>query len=366
MAKRGKKHMFAIVHDHLVQRGGAERVVPVIAAALDAAPVHTALHEPSLTHAEVAEIEVRAGPLNRVRWLRFNHRWAFPLLASEFWSKRPAAEVTLFSTVGWAHLARARGRSVAYWYAPARWLYEIDLYVGTGLKGRAVRSLAPILEKVDRRAVSRIGKHLAISTSVAQRLRDVYGVEATVVHPPVTFQGQPEPMVNIEPGYFLAVSRLLSYKNIDVVIAAMRHLPDRKLVVVGVGPEQDRLEAMAGDNVTFVGQVSDDQLAWLYQSCTGLVTVAYEDFGLTPLEAGLFGKPSVALEEGGFLDTIIDGSTGLFVRDLDPRDLAMTMEKLESSHWDGDLIRRHARRFSVEGFMRNIRAHCQGEQIDQS
>ncbi|MCP5030699.1 MAG: glycosyltransferase family 4 protein [Actinomycetia bacterium] len=345
---------FAVVHDHLVQVGGAERVVPVISAALDDAPVHTAFFELALTHPHLRATDVRPSILNRLGWLRRNHRWSFALLAPLFALVRPKAKTTLVSTIGWAHFARPRGATVAYWHAPARWLYDQETYVAEGWKGRIVTMLAPALRSADRRAVSRIDHHLAVSNSVSKRLREIYGIEAEVVHPPVSFNAVPEPVPDLEPGFFLVVSRLLSYKNVDVVIEAMQQLPEQRLVVAGTGPDLNRLMDLAGPNVTFTKRVSDAELAWLYQQSAGLVTVAYEDFGLTPLEAAGMGKPTVALAAGGFLDTVIEGETGLFVPSLDPLDLANAMEKLRLRTWDHQVLVDQAALFSEASFVDNL------------
>ncbi|MCP4222224.1 MAG: glycosyltransferase family 4 protein, partial [Actinomycetia bacterium] len=134
----------------------------------------------------------------------------------------------------------------------------------------------------------------------------------------------------------------------------MQQLPEQRLVVAGTGPDLNRLMDLAGPNVTFTKRVSDAELAWLYQQSAGLVTVAYEDFGLTPLEAAGMGKPTVALAAGGFLDTVIEGETGLFVPSLDPLDLANAMEKLRLRTWDHQVLVDQAALFSEASFVDNL------------
>ncbi len=351
--KPARRERFAIVHDHLVQRGGAERVVASMSRLLNAT-VYTSLYDPERTYPVVDGVQVQTLWLNRLTPFRRNHRWAFPLLVPCFLSARPTADTTILSTIGWAHFARPRGRSVAYWYAPARWLYHSDVYVGHGWKGRIIRLLAPGLRWADRRAVARVDTHLAISADVANRLRAIYGINAAVVHPPVTFSGSPTQVSGLPDRFHLAVSRFMRYKNLDVLLAAYAQRPDLHLVVAGDGPDGNRLRAMAPPNVHFVGVVSDDELAWLYEQCSCLVTAAFEDFGLTPLEAAGFGRPTAALRAHGFLDTILPGRTGVFIEQVSSAAVLAALDEIERIHWEPSVLRNHARQFSEEAFRRRL------------
>lgn len=323
------------------------------------ADIHTSFFEASLTHREVPADRVRPSPLNRVAWLRRNHRWAFPILVPLFAAVRPRAETTVLSTIGWSQFARPRGSVVAYWHAPARWLYQTDVYIGTNAKGRAVRMLRPLLRRLDVRAAKAIDLHLANSNEIADRVRSIYGVDVSVIPPPITFDGTPEPVDGIEPGYLMVVSRFIRYKNIDMVIEAMRSRPDLRLVVVGSGPDGERLTSMASDNIRFVGATSDDELAWLYANSAGVITVAHEDFGLTPLEAAKFGTPTAALRAGGFLDTIIEGDTGVFVDAVDTDAIHHAIDTMLETEWDADRLRAHAARFTEAEFAQRLQKALQ-------
>lgn len=354
-----------IVHDHLVQRGGAERVVHAMSPAIGA-PVMTSLFDAELTYPELSELDIRASFLNVFGWLRKNHRWSFPFMALSFALRKSNAETTLIGSIGWGHFIRSRGRSIIYWYAPARWLYQSDVYLGGGAKGMLVRSLSPLLRRWDQHAVKRADGHLAVSTAVAARLKTIYGIDATVLHPPLTFAGEPtqdsSTLVGPKPGYLLAVSRFISYKNLHVIVETMKLLPHLTLVIVGTGPEEQHLRSLAGDNVQFTGCVDDDELAQLYQDCLCLVSVAHEDFGLTPLEAALFGRPAVAWRKGGYLDTIVDGKTGILIDSPSTVDLAAGISKLEEKEWDRDKIRDHAIAFRTPAFTERLTAILESDQ----
>jgi glycosyltransferase involved in cell wall biosynthesis len=163
------------------------------------------------------------------------------------------------------------------------------------------------------------------------------------------------PVQGILPGFFLCVSRLLPYKNVDVVMAAFADLPSDRLVVVGSGPEWANLKKLAPPNVQLVGAVSDEELAWLYANSAGIISASYEDYGLTPLEAAAFGKPCAALRWGGFLDTVIEDQTGVFFASPNPFLIRQAVSSLNAQRFNTDAIRTHASRYSEERFVDRLR-----------
>lgn len=350
----------ALVHDYLTQRGGAERVVLALARAFPGAPLYTSLYEPATTFPEFAGVDVRPLPLNRLAPLRDRHRLALPLLAPAFSRLQLSEDVVVCSSSGWAHGTHASRRKIVYCHTPARWLYQPERYLRG--RGRAIRAatlaLRPALERWDRRAAATADSYFANSSVVSQRIRDIYGRDAEVLPPPPALDpsGSVEPVEGLESGFVLCVSRLLPYKNLDAVVNAFARLPDERLVLVGGGPEELRLRALAGSNVRLLGAVSDERLRWLYRACSGLVAASHEDFGLTPLEAAVFGHPSAVLRWGGFLDTVEEGGTGLFFDSPTAEAVADAVRRLRRHRWDTDAIRVHAERFSEERFIERIRA----------
>ena len=226
--------------------------------------------------------------------------------------------MAICSSSGWAHGAQVTGAKVVYCHNPARWLYQRDQYLAgsSRLSAAGLAVLAPALRRWDRRAAATADRYLVNSRAVRARVADVYGIDADVVPPPVDIDvdGPRRAPAGVEPGFLLCVSRLLPYKNVGAVVEAFARRPDQRLVVVGTGPLADELAAAAPPNVTFLGRVDDDELRWLYGACLGLVAASYEDFGLTPVEAAAFGRPTAALRWGGFLDTIVEGETGVLLR----------------------------------------------------
>jgi glycosyltransferase involved in cell wall biosynthesis len=350
----------ALVHDYLTQPGGAERVVLSLGRAFPRAPLYTSLYEAETTFPQFSELDVRTMPLDRIGLLRRRHRLALPTLAPAFSRLNVPADVAVCSSSGWAHGAHVEGRKVVYCHAPARWLYQGDRYLRrAGLAGRlALQGLRRPLERWDRRAAASADRYLANSTATARQIERVYGIEAEVVHPPVSLdtRGGTSEVEGVEPGYVLSVARLLPYKNVDRVAAAFRLLPDERLVVVGTGPELENVRAAAGSNVVLLGAVQDAELRWLYEHASALVSASYEDFGLTPLEVAAFGKPTAALRFGGFLDTVLEGETGVFFDTPSPRAIAEAISDVLRRTWDDALIRSHAASFSEERFGERMRA----------
>ncbi len=348
----------ALAHDYLTQRGGAERVVLALTGAYPVAPLHTSFYDADGTFPEFADVDIRTLPIDRIGILRGRHRLALPILAPAFSRLTVDAEVTLCSSSGWAHGVRVTGRKVVYCHTPARWLYQTDRYLdGSSVASKAVVSLlAPSLRAWDHRAAASADRYLVNSTAVRQRVTDHYGIEAEVVPPPVEVDpdGPATEVDGIDPGFFLCVSRLLAYKNVDSVTEAFRSLPGQRLVVVGSGPLDAPIRASAPANVTVLGRVDDSSLRWLYRSCTGLVAASHEDFGLTPVEAATFGKPTAALRWGGFLDTMVEGTTGVFFDRPEAALIADAVERLSNATWSGEALRSHAERYSLERFTRRI------------
>lgn len=344
----------AIVHDYLTQRGGAERVVLAMTRALPSAPLYTSVYLPGGTFPEFADRAVRVTGLNRIPALRHYHRLDLPFLATAFSRLVVEAEVVICSSSGWAHGATVEGRKLVYCYTPARWLYESDRYLGRGspLRRMALTALKPSLERWDRRAAASAHRYLAISRAVQERIRRAYGIESDILHPPHCMDPSAEvEAVDLEPGFLLSVSRLLPYKNLEAVVEAMGSLPGQRLVIVGGGPLAGRLRARAAPHVTLLGVVTDAQLRWLYANCAGLVAASHEDFGLTPLEAAAFGKPSAVLRGGGFLDTVVEEETGIFFRAAEPILIRQAVEALNRRDWAPGRLRAQAERFSEERFV---------------
>lgn len=362
----------ALAHDYATQRGGAERVALMMAAAFPGAPLFTTLHHPAGTFPEFGAVDIRTTGLDRIGLLRRSHRLALPLLAGVVDRTPIDAAVVLASSTGWAHGFPVTGRKIVYCHAPARWLYQGERYLGRDgggprrwMTARALAALSPRLRAWDQRAAASAHRYLANSTVTARVVREVYGIEAEVLPPPPALlpDGPQSPMPGMEPGYLLCVARLLPYKNVDRVIEAVRRSPGLRLVVVGDGPQRAVLDQRVASlpRVVLAGRVDDARLRWLYRHCAALVAASYEDYGLSPLEAAAFGRPSVVLRDGGYLDTVRDGATGEFFDTADPESIAAAIDRALAHPWDADLLRAHAASFALPRFVARLHAVVDAE-----
>jgi glycosyltransferase involved in cell wall biosynthesis len=355
----------AIVHDYLTQKGGAERVVLSLCRALPEAPVYAALYDPEGTFPDFRAQDVRRLWLDRFSFLRRRHRLGLPLLPLAFASSRVDADVVVCSSSGWSHGIRTNARKIVYCHSPAKWLYRPADYLGarsSPLARVGLRLLDPALRRFDRWAATTADIYLANSTFIADEIERVYGIDAEVVWPPAGLEaaGRQQPLPGVAPGFLLTVARLLPYKNVEQVIEAFRGLVgDERLVVVGDGPERDRLRVAAPPNVRVAGEVDDATLRWLYANAAGLVLASREDFGLIPVEAAAFGKPVAALRWGGFVDTV-SHIGGVFFDDADPYAIARSVRELLSRDWDADAIRARASAFSEDRFAQRMREVVRG------
>lgn len=360
----------AIAHDYLTQRGGAERVVLAMLRAFPDATIYTTLYHPDDTYAEFRSARIVTSPLNRIPIFRRDHRLALALLPLASSTLKIPADIVIASSTGWAHGFNMSGRVFVYCHSPARWLYLTEQYLGRPAwrspVGWALMVLKPYLRWWDGRAAKRADRYVANSTVVRRRLKDVYGIEADVFHPPhsVDTSGERTTVPGIEDfvkpgGHFLIVSRLMPYKNVGETIEAFRDLNER-LLVVGAGPLSAKLRESCPANVRIVEHLSEAQMRWVYSLCQAVVAPSYEDFGITPLEAGAWGKPTIALRGGGYLDTIIEGVTGQFIEGPDTPRIREAVKSFDPSRWNAKTIREHAETFSEERFTERLR----GEILD--
>ncbi|HET6409543.1 MAG TPA: glycosyltransferase, partial [Chthoniobacteraceae bacterium] len=273
------------------------------------------------------------------------------------------AETAWISTSTFAKFLRfAPGtRAVCYMHNPTRFLWQTDEYVdheiGNPLLNRAVRAVLPVLRKYDREAAQRMDVLVANSRNVQERIRRFYGRDSIVIHPPV--QTNRFQLSTQDDGFYLIVSRLVGYKNVELAVRACS-ATGRRLVVIGDGPQRAALERLAGPTVRIAGRLSEEETLSHYERCRAFIFPGHEDFGITPVEAMACGKPIIALKRGGALETVLEGTTGVFFEEPTDESLLAATEQLEKGCWDGARIRAHAEQFSEECFLGKMEAILHG------
>ena len=351
-----------VAHDYFTQRGGAERVALALRGGLGTGPIVTSVQDPPATFPELTGYGARASWLQRVPGAKKDPRLMLPLLPAAWSSQHVSAaeaDVVIASSTGFAHGVRTDVPKIVYCHNPPRWLYQPEDYLLD--QPRAVRgvlgALRPYLYSWDQRAAASAARYLANSSAVAARVKSSYGIEACIVHPPVGFavDGPQRPPVQIDEGFLLLVSRPRGYKNVAVACEAVRQRPGESLVVVGGLPPAP--PGGWGPQIRLVNCIDDTELRWLYAHCRALVAPSYEDFGLTPVEAASFGKPTVALRAGGYLDTVIENETGVFADAVTPAAFADAIARMDALSLSAEVICRHAERFSLQRFIDDVRMH---------
>jgi glycosyltransferase involved in cell wall biosynthesis len=214
-----------------------------------------------------------------------------------------------------------------------------------------LRPLIAALKRWDYAAAQRVHHFIAISTEIQERIKTYYGRDSVIIYPPVdTTRFQPSPVVE---DYFLVVSRLIPYKRIDLAVQAATRL-GVPLKVGGRGRDLDKLKAIAGPTVEFLGYVSDDALPDLMARAKAFIFPGLEDFGITPVQAQAAGRPVIAYGGGGALDTVIPGKTGEHFTEMTVESLMAVMRDFDPSRYGVRALRAHAERFDTAVFNRQI------------
>jgi glycosyltransferase involved in cell wall biosynthesis len=354
----------AIVHDYLNQAGGAERVVATLHRMYPDAPIFTTLFDAAVVGEPLASADVRVSWMQRLPGWRRHFKAYLPLypFAVRSFDLR-GFDLIISSSSAWAKGIRVPDGAlhVCYCYTPMRWAWSFDDYVGRSELGLVARGAAGLvmrtLRRWDVRTAATVHRFIAISTEVAKRIRDTYGRESDVVFPPV--QVERFTATSVSEDFFLVVSRLNSYKRIDLAVGACSLL-GVPLIVVGDGPDREKLENMAGPTVRFTGRLPDADVARLFERCRALILPGVEDFGLTPLEANAAGRPVVSFGAGGVLDTVRDGETGVLFHELTERALADALTAVAARTWDAARLRAHAEQFAEPVFEERFRAAVDG------
>ena len=315
----------ALVHDWLTGMRGGEKVLEAIAELYPAAPIHTLLHARGSVSAPLERQYTRR---SFVQWLPAAARHyrqylpLFPTAIEQFDFDPYDLVISTSHCAAKSVVVPGRARHVCYCHSPMRYAWDqFDSYFGEAQVGRLrSRVLRPVLARLarwDRDTAGRVDRYVANSHYVAGRIRRYYNRGSTVVYPPVdTAFYRPDPARRPEP-FFLVVSALVPYKRLDVAIRAGA-AAGASLTIVGRGPELARLRGIAdtaGAQVEFAGWLEDDRIRDLYQRCRAVLMPGVEDFGMVPVEAQACGRPVVALAEGGALESVVDGVTGILVKD---------------------------------------------------
>ncbi len=353
----------AITADWLTTFAGAEHAIVELHRIWPEAPIFTTVAKPEKL-GPLAAADIRTSRLQRMYRLLGKHQLLLPWLPraiEEFDLQGYDVVLSSSHAVGKGVIPPSTAVHVCYCHTPMRYAWEMeqeylrDFHVPQWLRPR-VRRLLQRLRVWDLTTANRVDVFIANSTETQTRIRNCYGRESVIIPPPVDPRFFTDELVpaNERKG-FLAFGRLVPYKRFDLLIETANRwqLP---LTIAGTGQEEQRLRAMAGPTVTFLGFVPDTDLPALYGRAKAVLFPALEDAGIVPLEAQACGTPVLAYGRGGALDTIIDGKTGLLFSAQTPESICEAVRVFETQSFDATTIRQHAEQFSAPHFQSRIRA----------
>jgi len=358
----------ALIHDHLAQDGGAEKVLKVLSEMFPDAPIYTLLYEQKQVnkyfkgrHIETSVIQKLPGGVRHYQWYL-----TFMPLAVEFFdlsdydlviSDASAFAKGVITKPGCLH--------ICYCHTPTRYLWsDTHQYINELKYNKWFKKLISlVLSRIrlwDRLAADRVDFFIANSRAVQERIAKYYRRESVVIYPPVEterFSVSDLSLQKPEERYFLAGCRLAPYKRIDLVVEAFKLLgPDYRPKIFGDGVDLRRLQKLAdgAPNIEFLGRVSEEEKAKLYSGAQAFINPQEEDFGITVVEAMAAGRPVVAYRRGGALESIEEGKTGIFFDEQTPASLAAALRGFSVTAFDPQAIRAWSEKFSVANFRKQI------------
>jgi glycosyltransferase involved in cell wall biosynthesis len=353
----------ALVHDWLTGMRGGERCLEALCELYPDADLFTLLHVPGRVSPTIERRRIVTSFVQRLPAAATRYRQYLPLLPAAV-SRLDLSAYDLVISVSHCAAKAVRPRPdalhVCYCLTPMRYVWDrYDDYAGPRapiLPRLLMPVIAPALRRWDRAASARVGRFVAISRFVAERVRRCYGREADVVHPPVDVDRFPLAYGDPDDAY-LVVSALVPYKRLDLAVQAATRT-GRRLLVVGTGPEERRLRALAGPTVEFLGWLSDREVAGYYRRCRAVLFPGVEDFGIVPLEAMASGRPVIAFRGGGACETITgldeeDAPTGVFFEAQTVDALVRAIERFEAAphRFDPKALRARAEAYDRPRFL---------------
>jgi glycosyltransferase involved in cell wall biosynthesis len=348
--------------------GGAERVLLTLHELFPNASLFTSVY--SQRGAPWANVfkNIYTSFIQRVGLLREKHELLASLMPIAFESldfKKYDLVISVTSEAAKGILTGPNTLHICYCLTPTRYLWSgyNEYFKGQTFKV-LTRPIIRYLRKWDKIAAQRPDIMIAISTCVQKRIKNYYGRTSKIIFPPVdlekfTIYNQPYRQLrsqfanNKKENYYLVVSRLVSYKRVDLVIRSFNKL-ERKLVIIGAGNDEKRLKSLSHSNIKFIGQLTDEELTRYYRKCAALIFPQEEDFGLVAVEAQACGAPVIAYKAGGAFDTVIEGKTGVFFENQSEGSLTKAINRFEKTKFEKRNCVQNVRKFSKKRFKKEF------------
>lgn len=349
----------ALVHDWITNVAGAERVLLQISDIYPEAPIHTSVFDGRKARPFLKK-NVKTSYLQHIPFAKTKREVLIPLtpLAFEQFDLSSYDLVISSTTMAAKGILTKPGTvHICYCHTPSRYLWEPALD-SRAQKGHFSALRQNIMHKMriwDKVAADRVDFFLANSKYIQKRIKKYYGRDSIVVYPSIDVEKFKPTTPDKIGDYFLFVSRLVDYKRCDLVVEAFNDL-GLPLKVIGRGPQRDKLQKMAKDNIEFLGYLTDQDMQKYYQEAKAFVFAAEEDFGIVPLEAMASGRPVIAYGAGGLLESVVAGVTGEFFDEQTPQCLINAVKNFKVEKYDSAKIREHAMKFSDENFKKEFKS----------
>jgi len=346
----------ALVYDRLNKWGGAERVFLALHKLFPQAPLYTSVYDRKKAR-WASVFNVKTSFLQNFPFAIHHELYAIlmPIAFESFNFDEFDLVISVTSEAAKGIITKPQTKHICYCLTPTRYLWSgYDEYFKNLLLKLISKPAIWYLKFWDKIAANRPDAFIAISKEVQRRIEKYYGKESTVVYPPADNIKHEASSSRYRKGdYFLIVSRLVSYKKIDLAVKAFNKLK-LPLKIVGTGSEYGSLKKIAGSTIEFLGNLTDKELVRYYSGCRALVFPGIEDFGLTILEAQSFGKPIIAFRGGGALETVIERKTGIFFSELNVESLIKAIEQLNNVKIDPDDCIEQSQRFNFDNFKKQF------------
>jgi glycosyltransferase involved in cell wall biosynthesis len=256
-------------------------------------------------------------------------------------------------------LTKAHQLHICYCHSPIRYAWDLyheylhDAGLHKGLKGLIAKYMLHRLRQWDMLSSFRVDYFISNSNYIALRIKKIYNRDSITIYPNIDVKRFE--LCTEKDEYYLASSRLVGYKKIDIIVEAFNKMTDKKLIVIGDGPDFKKIAKIAGNNITMLGYQPFEELKKKMQKAKALIFAADEDFGMIPVEAQACGTPVIAYGKGGALETVKENETGLFFREQTADAIIEAVTLFEKLHFDYTVIRKHAEQFSEERFKSEIK-----------
>ena len=355
----------AVIHDWLPLVGGAERVLEQILELYPNADIYTLFDSVSRDDAPfLKNRNIISSGLQKLPRIEKYYRNLLPLLPytiEQFDLRHYELIISSSSAVAKGVISSPDQLHVCYCHSPMRYAWDLQAHylkhtgLSSGLRSTFIRYVLHKMRIWDVVSSNRVDAFIANSSYIAKRINKTYRRESTVINPPVNiarFQIQTK-----KEDFYLAASRQVPYKRIDLIVEAFKQCPDKQLIVIGDGPEHKKIKALAGANVQILGFQSDAVLVDYMRRAKAFLFAAQEDFGILPVEAQACGTPVIAYGRGGARETVIDKRTGLLFDEQTVPSLLDAIERFErlKDQFNANEIRQHATSFSEEHFKQNLK-----------